>query len=289
MLIGTKRRRLLQDLRETRPRIPGRLATFGVGRHNRNGKDNVAIDATARTSTPESSIGEYLHTLILQSEDIDAFLNGLACHAAQILSSADDEVLCGITLLRDRKAGTVASSSDRARHMDEIQYSFGDGPCMTASRDQVTVHVPDLETENRWPEYSATVHQSGMRSILAIPFNLEGDAKAALNLYSARAGKFDARVQETVQRYTREVTTTLQLGLRFAQHIDTASNLKSALESRTIIDLAVGIIMAQNRCSQETAVGILKSASSARNLKLRDVATALVQSINQEAAHTHFD
>ncbi|MBG0741076.1 hypothetical protein IV500_17015 [Paeniglutamicibacter antarcticus] len=116
---------------------------------------------------------------------------------------------------------------------------------MTASRNQITVEVPDLEGEDRWPEYAATVQEYGMRTILAVPFNLEGDAKAALNLSSAQVGKFDAHVQETVTRYTREVTTALQLGLRFAQHIDTASDLKTALKSRTITDLAVGIIMAQ--------------------------------------------
>ncbi len=254
-----------------------------------NGKDNVAIDTAAHTDIPKPSVGDHVHGLILKSEDITDFLSGLASHAAQMLSSEDDEVLCGITLLRHRKAATVASSSDRARHMDEIQYSFGDGPCMTASQDQITVHVPDLKAEDRWPGYAATVQEYGMRSILAVPFNLEGDAKAALNLYSAQVGKFDAHVQEAVTGYTTQVTTALQLGLRFAQQIDTASDLKTAMESRTIIDLAVGIVMAQNRCNQESAVEILKSASSARNLKLRDVATTLVQSISQEATYTHFD
>ena len=50
------------------------------------------------------------------------------------------------------------------------------------------------------------------------------------------------------------------------------------MESRTIIDTAVGIIIAQNRCSQEDAINLIKSASSTRNLKLRDVAAAIVES-----------
>lgn len=249
----------------------------------------MACNTTAHTDAAENPVSGYLHELILESKDIDEVLDGLAGHAAQIFSSAEDEVLCGITLLRDRKAATIASSSDRALHMDEIQYSFGDGPCMTAARDSVVVEIPDLHLEGRWPEYAATVGQHGMRSVLAVPFRLEGEAQAAMNLYSARAGRFDAKALEDAKTYAREVNNILRLGLRVAHLGETAAHLRSALESRTIIDLAVGIIMAQNRCGQEKAVEILKAASNGRNLKLRDIADTLVRSISAEPTNTHFD
>ncbi|MCZ2402221.1 GAF and ANTAR domain-containing protein [Paenarthrobacter sp. Z7-10] len=249
----------------------------------------MAIDTSQYHDSPASAVNDYLQSLILESHDIGAFLDGLARFSAESLSTAGDEVLCGITLLRDRKAATVASSSEYARKMDEIQYSFGDGPCMTASREQITIHVPDLELNQRWPEYAATVLEHGIRSILAVPFNLEGDARAALNLYSEQVGKFDSAALEKAETYTRATSKALRLGLRFAQHVDTATDLRSALESRTIIDLAVGIIMAQNRCGQGSAIEILKSASGSRNIKLRDVAATLVESISDEAPSTHFD
>jgi AmiR/NasT family two-component response regulator len=67
-------------------------------------------------------------------------------------------------------------------------------------------------------------------------------------------------------------------------------NLKAALESRTTIDLAVGIIMGQNRCSQEAAFKILKNASRTRNVKLRDVAATIVAAVNREhEVETPFD
>lgn len=62
------------------------------------------------------------------------------------------------------------------------------------------------------------------------------------------------------------------------------------MKSRTTIDLAAGVIMAQNRCSQATAMGILKNASSARNVKLRDVAATVIASVSSDATViTHFD
>ena len=78
--------------------------------------------------------------------------------------------------------------------------------------------------------------------------------------------------------------------MRLAQLAEDRDNLAAALESRTIIDLATGIIMAQNNCNQETAIKVLRSASNTRNRKLRDVAALLVASVGKDPnVITHFD
>ena len=236
-----------------------------------------------------NSINQQLHELVLSSSDVEDFLWELARVSARSLSEPGDEILCGITLLREKKAATVASSSPAAQAMDEIQYTFGDGPCMTASREQVTVHVEDLELDGRWPEYAAAVRGHGFRSILALPFLLEGEPRAALNLYSHRPGRFDHRATELARDFVHQTSMALRLAVRFAHSSDTAANLKATLETRTVIDVAVGIIMAQNRCSQDEAFELLKSASSARNIKLHAVAAGVVESLGQGPTRTHFD
>jgi AmiR/NasT family two-component response regulator len=85
------------------------------------------------------------------------------------------------------------------------------------------------------------------------------------------------------------VSTTLRMAVRLARHRDTEADLQAALESRTTIDLAVGIIMGQNRCTQEKAFDILRTASNHRNLKLRDLAAELVATVGKGPASTHFD
>ncbi|AXJ08563.1 GAF and ANTAR domain-containing protein [Arthrobacter sp. PM3] len=236
-----------------------------------------------------NSINQHLHELVLSSTDVEEFLGELARTSARSLSEPGDEVLCGITLLRHRKAATVASSSPAAQAMDEIQYSYGDGPCMTASREQETVHIEDLERDARWPQFAETVRGHGFRSILALPFLLEGDTRAALNLYSHRPGRFDARAISLARNFVHQTSLALRLAVRFAHSSDTAAHLKATLETRTGIDVAVGIIMAQNRCSQDEAFELLKSASSARNVKLHAVAAGVVESLGQGPARTHFE
>ena len=241
------------------------------------------------SSVDASAINQFLHELVLNSADVEEFLRELAKISARSLSEPGDEILCGITLLRRRKAATVASSSPIAQAMDEIQYSFGDGPCMTASREQAMVHVPDLDAEDRWPQYAATVREQGVRSILALPFLLDGDTRAALNLYSHRPGRFDARALELARDFVGQTSMALRLAVKFAHSSETAANLRATLETRTGIDVAVGIIMAQNRCSQDEAFEMLKAASSARNIKLQAVAAGVLESLGQGPARTHFD
>jgi len=232
---------------------------------------------------------EQVQNLILDSADFEQFLNELARFSAHQVAGDGDDALCGITLLRDRKAATIGWSSDSAREVDEIQYSLSQGPCLTAAEEEREVNVPDLFEEDRWgPDYANAVASHGLRSVLSLPFNLQGEAKAALNLYSDIPHKFDERAAAKARGYTREISQALRLAVRFSLHTDSAANLRATLESRTIIDIAVGIVMAQNRCSQDAAVRILTEASSNSNTKLREIAKSLVDSVGGSGTRTHY-
>ena len=233
---------------------------------------------------------EKIQNLILESADFEDFVNELARFSAHQVAGDGDDALCGITLLRDRKAATIGWSSDAAREVDEIQYSLSQGPCLTAAEEEREVHVPDLFQEDRWgPDYANAVASHGLRSVLSLPFNLQGEARAALNLYSDVPNKFDERASAKARGYTREISQALRLAVRFSLHTDSAANLRATLESRTTIDIAVGIVMAQNRCSQDAAVRILTDASSNSNTKLRDIARSLVESVGGTGTRTHYE
>ncbi|GGH99749.1 RNA-binding protein [Arthrobacter liuii] len=249
-------------------------------------QETVASESTAKSDT---SITEHLHELVLNSSDVEEFLNELAQVSARNLSEPGDEMLCAITLLRQRKAATVASSSQEAKSIGRLEHGFTETPGMTAFADQEIIHVPDLTQDGRWPEYSSAVIAEGIRSVAALPFRLEGETKAALLLYSRRARRFEGRVLKFAEDFVSQTSLALRLAVRFAHYSETAANLRATLESRTVIDMAVGIIMAQNRCSQQDAFDILRAASSTRNSKLHDVAAAVVNALGQGPARTHYD
>lgn len=227
--------------------------------------------------------------LVLDSGDVGEFLTKLVTIAGHTLSAKDDEVLCGVTLLRERTRTTVASNGPDAQKMDEVQYEYDDGPCLRAAREGFVHYVSDFESEERFPEYSRAIAGHGIRSALGVPIRLEGEATAALNFYSPLVDAFSGDAIEAAERFAAEVSASLRLAVRIAKLTESGANMRAAMESRTTIDLAVGVIMGQNCCSQDAAMTILKTASSSRNIKLRDVAASVLQSLGQGPATTHFD
>ena len=241
-------------------------------------------------TTGREAMAVRLQSLVLETQDMAEFLDDFAGFSAAKLS-VSGEVFCGITLARRKKYDTVGSSGPRALAMDEIQYGFGDGPCLSAIREARTELVPDVTAEPRWPEFMAAVFEHGVRSILAVPFELEQeDARAALNLYALNEHAFSPGTIDAAESYVHIASGSLQLAVRIARLSDARHNLMSAMESRTAIDTAVGVVMAQNRCDQEAAFAMLKRASSSRNAKLRDVAASVIASVAQDpSVATHFD
>ncbi|MFJ6003451.1 ANTAR domain-containing protein [Arthrobacter sp. NPDC092385] len=231
----------------------------------------------------------YLQDLVLESMDVEHFLTNLARVAAEYLSEPGHEVFCGVTLLRPRHAETLASSSLTALKLDEIQYAFGDGPCLRAARTEELVQVRDTRADGRWPEYFAAVAEHGMLSILGVPIPLEGEADCGLNLYSGTVDGFTPEAIRAAEVFAREASRSLRLAVRMATLSDRQAHLSAALESRTIIDLAAGIVMGQNKCSQSAAITILKAAASHRNMKLRELSAHMVSLVSDEDPATHFD
>ncbi|MFJ5956161.1 GAF and ANTAR domain-containing protein [Paenarthrobacter sp. NPDC092416] len=236
------------------------------------------------------SLPEQLQDLVIDSDDVGGFLEDLAVFSAASVSEAVGlNVLCGITLNRRRRSVTVAGSSHEARLIDEVQQDFGDGPCLTAMRTHKTVQVPDTATETRWTDYCTVIAERGHLSALCVPLELDEGATAALNFFAPQANAFDDAIVRNCELYASQAERSLRLAVRIGAKQQHAEDLEQAMRSRTVIDLACGIIMGQNRCSQDEAFKILTKASNGRNQKLSVIAEALIRSVSSQEPVTHFE
>ena len=246
--------------------------------------------APAPVPTPAPDLETRLKELVLDSKDVVGFLTDLALIASSRLSSPGNRIHSGVTVMRRKRPEAVASSDVAARALDELQNGFKDGPCLTALRNGTTLLVPDLAEERRWAHYIKAAQENGVSSILAVPLNLAGEAEAVLNLYSGCSNGFTDEDISTAEAFANQAASSLRLVLRIAQLSEARNDLALAMQSRTVIDMAIGAIMAENRCSRDTAFQILTKASSSRNIKLRDVAAAVISSISGEKQiETYFD
>jgi GAF domain-containing protein len=174
----------------------------------------------------------------------------------------------------------VASSDGRGQDLNELSNGFNGGPGLTAMRSGAVTHAPDVESDRRWPDYMDAAEEADVGTVLAIPLELKSAAAVGiLTLYSPRSHGFSHERILAAEMVANKASKSLSLVLKFAHLLDTRDHLTAALESRSTIDTAVGIIMAENRCSQEAAIKILMSASNHRNMKLSAVAGQVVSQV----------
>ena len=87
--------------------------------------------------------------------------------------------------------GTFGSSGEMSRQLDELQFTFGEGPCLDAVRHGTPVLVGDLDdpAENRWPAFSGELLRSGVNAVFALPVTIASQQIGALDLFRRRRGQ----------------------------------------------------------------------------------------------------
>jgi GAF domain-containing protein len=236
-------------------------------------------DGSASTSDGDARVDQTaLQELILSTQGMSEFLDELVQLAAAGNGS------CALTVRLDDKSRTVASSDALAARADEIQYAQGEGPCLEALRTGATVHVPEMATDDRWGNYRSYALAQGVRSVLSTPMGVGGQFFGALNLYSTETAAFDDGARAQAERWAQQASGAVGVALRLAERTRHGQQLAEALDSRSIIDQAIGILMAQQRCSSGVAFDILRSASQGRNVKLRTIAADIVRAVGGEPA-----
>jgi GAF domain-containing protein len=186
----------------------------------------------------------------------------------------------GVSLIERGEVRTPAGTNERLRELDEAQYEIGQGPCRDAIRTHATVVVHDLATDPRWPSWGrAMVSELGIRSSLSFRLFTRPDRTwGALNVYSTEKDGFSD--EDVLQGQTIAAMAAVAL----ARSIND-EQLASALETRTTIGQAIGIVMERYQLDADHAFSVLRRISSQDNLKLRDLAAQVVAT--REVPHRH--
>jgi GAF domain-containing protein len=226
------------------------------------------------TSPPLSLAHAQLLHLLAEGPELEAFLTEAVRLAADSVPNAH---ACGMTLSRDLRAFTAAHSDSLAAQIDELQYGAHEGPCLDALHTGRLIEVDDLEKEQRWQRYRPHALEHGVAASLSHPLNVDGQTVAVLNLYARRPHAFTPADRQHAAILASQCAAALTVMLRQADQTLTQRQLAEAMHARSVIDQALGILMAQQRCTAEQAFDLLRAASSGRNRKLREIAADLIE------------
>ncbi|MGH3470749.1 MAG: ANTAR domain-containing protein [Nocardioidaceae bacterium] len=177
----------------------------------------------------------------------------------------------GITMIRsDRGLETIASTDPVAHEADVLQVELREGPCMDASWHRQTLLSQNLATDPRWPQWAPKAAALGVSSLLAVELSSPERRIGALNLFSARPRDFSDDDIAFAYIFARHAA----LAISVAEH---DAHLVVALDARKLIGQAQGILMERYGLDAGRAFEVLKRYSQDHNVKLRQVATELVE------------
>ena len=169
-----------------------------------------------------------------------------------------------------RRVITPAASDDLAAIGDRLQSELGEGPYLDAIWEEEAVYVPDLATDPRWPTWGSRVTKAtGGRSLLAFRLFTIHDTLGALNMYSTKAAGFSAQDKVEGLALAAHIAITVAAAQRIEQ-------LEAALDSRTVIAQACGLMMERFDIDAARAFALLTRLSQTNNVKVRDLAAELV-------------
>ena len=216
------------------------------------------------------TLAEHLSRLarsLQEHPDTEATLTAIVHAAVGTVPGAQEASISSIRRRRDVR--TLAATSEAPAGLDQAQYDTDEGPCLDALYAQTTVHVPDMATEHRWPEFSRRARDLGAGSMLAVQLFVAGDDLGALNLSSREPHAFDDQSEHVALLFAAHAA----VAMADAQEQD---RLSTALSTRDLIGQAKGVLIERFKITGDQAFALLVHVSQRTNRKLHDISEELV-------------
>ncbi|MER5862901.1 GAF and ANTAR domain-containing protein [Kitasatospora sp. NPDC002040] len=204
-----------------------------------------------------------------------------------------DEVLAGaLGQALDRLPGVTAASlmargrvgpttlvhhGQVALATDTLQRRLGTGPTLEALRQGREFVARARTGEPRWEEL---LTGPAITFALALPMlrQRRHGARAALTLYGSSPDGLGP-LRQRARPLAEHLGGILRLGEVAEEARRTVADMNRAVDTRAVVDQAIGILMARQHCSAQDAFALLRRASQSRNLKLRDVCQEVVDGV----------
>jgi GAF domain-containing protein len=171
----------------------------------------------------------------------------------------------------------MASSSETMRALELFELQADQGPCLDCFLTGRPVVNPDLAaTTGRWPRFSEAALAAGFRAVHALPMRLRGTVLGALNLFHGWPGEMRPADLEAGQALADVATIAILQHRATLEAQELNEQLTQALNTRIVIEQAKGMIAENAGLDMEQAFATLRYHARSHNLRLADVARAVI-------------
>jgi hypothetical protein len=188
--------------------------------------------------------------------------------AVKLIAGCDH---ASVTLLRSGRMLTPVGSDDLVRRGDALQYELAEGPCLDSLHSHETVMSQDLSQEKRWPRWTdSALVDMDIRAMMSLWLARNSRSYGALNLYADRIHAFEPEDYATAHALAAQLSVAVAAQREIGER-------GVAMESRTQIGQAQGILMERLAIDADQAFAYLRRISQSENRKLITICNEIVE------------
>jgi len=178
-----------------------------------------------------------------------------------------------------REITTIAATSDRVQEAHASQAATNEGPCLDSIYEGApTYRCNDTSSDPRWPVWGPLAKDLGVRSVVSVRLATNDRKLGSLNVYASRPDAFSSEDANALEFLAAHASVAIATALHGEQ-------LLAALDSRTVIGQAQGMLMVTFGLTAEGAFLYLRRISQDSNRKLAAIAQEIVDDPKRLRAH----
>ena len=217
--------------------------------------------------------------IVAGAQKVIDLLRDVAEFAVQAIPGVDG---AGVALVDTRDGApriqTWAATAVFVSDIDTVQYDdLSEGPCLTCMQSRRPVVSGSLGSDSRWPHFGGRVARMGVHSALSLPLVVGDEVIGAINSYANSRDAFGEHAVRLGSQFAGPAAVSVYNAQLLANAQERTRALQRALDSRSVIDQAIGIIRSRSGLSAAEAFERLIQMSQSENVKLYAVAERLVE------------
>ncbi len=170
----------------------------------------------------------------------------------------------------------AAVSDQRCDALEELQVAHREGPCLDAYHTKELVGSDDLGADDRWPAFSRSAVQRGLRAVMASPIPYTEHVIGVVAVFSATQRAWTPEGELALMAFTDLAALLIASTIHAVERTELAEQLQSALDSRVVIEQAKGVVVARDGVSPREAYEHLRAQARRDRRPLRDLAREVV-------------
>lgn len=223
----------------------------------------------------KSDYKEYLATLNQISKAItsDLYLEDILKLIVSLTASVMKAKICALWLLdeKTKELKIRATQAMSREYLKERSIKLGEGIVGLAAQEKIPIAIIDVLKDKRYKEKDLA-KKEGLVSMLSVPMLVKKRVIGVVNCYTTEPYAFtehDIQLLSTVADQAAVAIENTELMVK-------TTVIQEELETRKKVEKAKGLLMKEQKMSEEEAYNLLRRSSMDKRLPMKDIADAII-------------